>query len=79
MISPYFAFFSPNLIALSANYVTSHLNNSDFFNTVTLQIFLLIHIPSIFNYRLFTVVFYVLCSFLSLYGLRHVKLFIKRI
>jgi len=35
-------------------------------NTVTLQIFLLIPIPSIFNYRLFTIVFYILCAFLLL-------------
>jgi len=49
------------------------------FNTITLQIFLLIPIASIYNYRLFTIVFYILCAFLVLYGLRHVKLFNKRI
>jgi len=59
--------------------VCHNINNSGFFNTVTLQIFLLIPIPSICNYRLFTVVFYILCAILLLYCLRHVKLFIKRI
>jgi len=43
---------------------TSHLNNS-----VTLQIFVLISIPSIYYCRVFTVVFYILCAFLLLYGL----------
>jgi len=46
---------------------------------VTLQIFQSIDIPSIYNYRLFTIVSYIVSAFLLLHGLRHVELFIKRI
>jgi len=67
---------SKALVNKTSQHLTSIIRT---FNTVTLQLFLLIDITSFCNYRLFTIVFYTLCALLVLYGLRHVKLFIKRI